>query len=123
MHTLMRVLPRIICEEFQHPAEFHHFVRVRDAARSDGEIDMILSFGCSYKATVPLGGDFVERLMRELKGEDPQWVLWSMRWGWTTKSTCRLFFTRPLEWVTTNAKTTKKTACHGAAPSVVVTPA
>ncbi|KAF8868185.1 hypothetical protein CPB85DRAFT_1366507, partial [Mucidula mucida] len=34
MYTLMRVLPRIICEEFQLPAEFHHLVRVRDAARS-----------------------------------------------------------------------------------------
>ncbi len=80
MYTLMRVLPRIICEEFQLPAEFHHLVRVRDAARSDGEIDMILSFGCSYKGTVPLGGDFVERLKRELfKGEDPEWVFCSMR--------------------------------------------
>ncbi|KAF8868184.1 hypothetical protein CPB85DRAFT_1571404 [Mucidula mucida] len=84
--TVIDEFPKIICEVFQIPPEFHHLVKVVDAADNDGKVGMALTIGSTYKGTLPRDGDFIERLKRELfDGKEPEWVLCGMRWGWSKK--------------------------------------
>ncbi|KAF9048245.1 hypothetical protein BDZ89DRAFT_1057826, partial [Hymenopellis radicata] len=82
--TVLEALPKLICEEFQIPVEFHHLIRTVDGAYSDGRADMVLSIGCNYKGMLPREADYIDRIKRELfNGVDPEWVLCPMRWCWT----------------------------------------